>query len=259
MEKLYPSFVSGNVVQFTLPTGTKYTELIFPCSFKKLKLMQNNLQIYLWKKNEERIPTSPTFCINNDISFPVVNGKSPNTLNLVRNNAQALQDVTFVIEEIGGVGDAHYWDYGLDVLSGIINPNMRAVIKLQPDNTTARAGETTSFSIIADGAISKYQWFVKTELGWLGLNDSDSATYSFTMTESDDGNEYKCVVTSIYGETVDSDPVKVTLDTTPAPENNTRENVEENINNEIKENIEEKKIEEPIDFISEDEIESEVE
>lgn len=257
--KLYPSFITGNVVQFSLPTGTAYTELVFPCSFKKLKLMQNNLQIYLWKKSEERISSAPTFCINNDISFPVVNGKSPNTLNLVRNNAQSAQDVTFVIEEIGGVGDSKYWDYGLDYLSGTVNPNMRATIKVQPTNTTARVGETASFSVIADGAISKYQWFIKSELGWIGLNNTDNATYSFTMAESDDGNEYKCRVTSIYGETVDSESVKVTLDTTPAPENNTRENVEENITNKIKENIEEKKTEEPIDDIGEDEIESEVE
>lgn len=257
--KLYPTFISGNICQFTLPTGTVYTELIFPCSFKRLKLMQNNLQIYLWNKNEERISTAPTFCINNDISFPVINGKSPCTLNLVRNNSQSLQDVTFVIEEIGGVGDTRYWDYGLDVLSGTVNPNMRAFIQLQPDDTTARVGETASFSIIADGAISKYQWFVKTEMGWLALNNTNSNTYSFTMSEADDGNEYRCDVTSIYGEVVHSEPAKVTLDTTPAPENNTRENVEENTSNKIKENIEEKKIEEPIDEIGEDEIESEVE
>lgn len=224
--KLYPSFVSGNICQFTLPTGTTYTELIFPCSFKKLKLMQNNLQIYLWRNNEERISTAPTFCINNDISFPVVNGKSPCTLNLVRNNAGSTQDVTFVIEEIGGVGDVHYWDYGLDYLSGIINPNMKAKISVQPTDTSAREGENFSFSVVATGAVSGYQWETYIANKWQNI-DATSSTYTDLMVQPLDDQKYRCAVISIYGEVVYSDEVTLTLDTTPAPENSSKSDTEE--------------------------------
>lgn len=258
--KVYPDFISGNVVTFTIPTGLTSAELIFPISFKRISLLQANLATALWINNRNNYRyKSVQFSTNKSYTFPVINNKSPNTLRLHRNNTSSDTTVSWVVEEIGGIGDENYWDYGLDVLSGTINPNMRAVIQLQPIDTSARVGETASFSVIADGAISKYQWCVKTEMGWLALNNTNSNTYSFTMSEADDGNEYRCDVTSIYGEVVHSEPAKVTLDTTPAPENNTRENVEENSNNKIKENIEEKKIEEPIDDIGEDEIESEVE
>lgn len=258
--KVYPEFISGNIIGFSMPAGLTSSELVFPTSFKRISLMQANFATAIWINNGGNYKyKSLQFTTNKPYEFPVINNKSPNTLRIHRNSTSNDTPLVWMVEEIGGIGDENYWDYGLDVLSGTVNPNMRAYIQLQPIDTSARVGETASFSVIADGAISKYQWFVKTDLGWLALSNTNSYTYSFTMAEADDGNEYRCEITSIYGEVVRSNSVKVTLDTTPAPENNTRENVEENTNNKIKENIEEKKIEEPIDDIGEDEIESEVE
>lgn len=228
--KLYPTFISGNICQFTLPTGTVYTELVFPCSFKKLKLMQNNLQVYVWKKIngvDTKINSAPTFCINNDISFPVVNGKSPCTLNLVRNNAQATQDVTFVIEQIGGVGDEKYWDYGLDRLGGLNNSSVNVRITNQPSSVSAREGETVTLSVTATGAVYGYMWQVLVADTWQNVIDGTNATYETLMVQSLDGKKYRCGVISMYGDIVYSDIATLTLDTTPAPENSSKGDVEE--------------------------------
>lgn len=228
--KLYPTFISGNICQFTLPTGTVYTELVFPCSFKKLKLMQNNLQIYVWKKIngvDTKISTAPTFSINNDISFPVVNGKSPFTLNLVRNNSQTTQDVTFAIEQIGGVGDENYWNYGLDRLGGMNNSTISVRITSQPSDASAREGETVSLSVTATGAVYGYMWQVLIGDTWQNVTGGTDATFETTMIEALSGKKYRCGVISMYGDIIYSNEATLTLDTTPAPDNSSKASSEE--------------------------------
>lgn len=86
-------------------------------------------------------------------------------------------------------------DGGVITLSVGIPP----VITDQPDDDTAADGETAAFALTATNATS-YQWQLDSGSGFANISGATSASYTTpTLTVSDDGNEYRCVVTGLGG------------------------------------------------------------
>lgn len=222
--KLYPNFASGNIVQFSLPTGTVYTELVFPTSIKKIKLLSNNLTTYVWRKiqgTDTRCGVSVVITLNDPIEIPVVNGKSPNTLNIVRNNASETQSVTFMIEAVGGVIDPSYWNKIIGDIGDGIGSEYRIRITTQPSNVSVAVGETATFTVVADGAIKSYQWQKKEGELWLPVSSGGTtSTFTVTATEELNGKIYRCVVTNIDGKPVATNGANLTVTASQAKSEN---------------------------------------
>ena len=77
-----------------------------------------------------------------------------------------------------------------------------ATFTSQPSNTTVCAGTTASFSATAAGNPPiTYQWQISTDNGvtWTNIVGATAATYSFTATAGNNGNQFRCVATSSCG------------------------------------------------------------
>ncbi|MBE5803924.1 MAG: hypothetical protein E7316_05370 [Clostridiales bacterium] len=81
-------------------------------------------------------------------------------------------------------------------------------IKQQPADQTTAVGQTAQFTVSANGASLKYQWYIDRNdgKGWCKLNGAAGATYDTSTIEIDnDGYQYKCVITDAYGSGVTTD------------------------------------------------------
>lgn len=77
-----------------------------------------------------------------------------------------------------------------------------ATFTQQPQNTTACAGTSVSFTVVASGSPTfTYQWEVSTNGGttWTAITGATAATYTFTAAAGDNGNQYRCKATSTCG------------------------------------------------------------
>ncbi len=95
-------------------------------------------------------------------------------------------------------------------------------ITTQPTSRTVCSGTNTSFTVVASGVPSPtiYQWQVSTNAGstWTNLTTGGSYTTTFTITgttTTQSGNWYRCVVTNICGQTVNSANAILTVNPTP--------------------------------------------
>lgn len=78
------------------------------------------------------------------------------------------------------------------------------------DNFTGNEGETATYSIEAKGIGLKYQWQVFKNGEWTNCSINDgakTATLSFTIKASQNGNRYHCIVTDSTGASVTSSEV----------------------------------------------------
>lgn len=70
----------------------------------------------------------------------------------------------------------------------------------QPEDQSVAEGASVTFSVSAttyDGGTLSYQWQRNTGSGFTNVSGATSASYTFTVSnESEDGNEYRCVVAS---------------------------------------------------------------
>ena len=90
---------------------------------------------------------------------------------------------------------------------------------LHPQSQTVKDGDTVSLRALVDTAtipdVPAYQWQVKSAQGlaFADVNGSTGATYTFTAAESDDGNVYRCKVTSAaLSVTTSSDQATLTVE-----------------------------------------------
>jgi Secretion system C-terminal sorting domain len=91
--------------------------------------------------------------------------------------------------------------HGRGVWSSTIPPNSCVPVSISqnPTNTTVCANATASFSVTAATASTgpfTYQWQVSVASGpFTPITGANSATYSFTATIAQNGNQYRCIVT----------------------------------------------------------------
>ena len=103
--------------------------------------------------------------------------------------------------------------YGNSVKSNIITcktPDVAAVT-VQPKSARASLGKKVQVSFTAEGDELTYQWFycmTGNEEEWY-LSSQTSATYSLKMTTDRSGRSVYCVITDRYGNTAQTDPVKI--------------------------------------------------
>ncbi|MBQ8974664.1 MAG: immunoglobulin domain-containing protein, partial [Oscillospiraceae bacterium] len=91
----------------------------------------------------------------------------------------------------------------------------------QPESAQVKHGQSVSFSVTADGESLTYQWqFSKNGVAWSDVGTSISGSRADTMTFKGavkyNGYSYRCVVTDVRGESVTTQPAKLTV-TVDAP------------------------------------------
>ncbi|MAN02772.1 MAG: hypothetical protein CMI35_06810 [Owenweeksia sp.] len=78
--------------------------------------------------------------------------------------------------------------------------NAPPLITAQPTNQTVTEGNSVGFSVTANGEPSpSYQWEVNSGSSWIEVSGATSATYTFTASLSQDGNQYRVRVYNTEG------------------------------------------------------------
>lgn len=93
-------------------------------------------------------------------------------------------------------------------------------ITTQPRDVTIDEGSAAIFSVTASGDIQSYQWQVSDDCGttWKDISDATKATYTVTdTTPAMSGYQYHCVVKDIYGNSVISNAVSLTVNVVTVP------------------------------------------
>lgn len=86
------------------------------------------------------------------------------------------------------------------------------VITGQPENVSITEGEDASFTVTATGEGLKYQWQVYSSGEWMNCAEGQTPTLTLNnVALADDGQTYRCVITSGYGTTITSDTVTLTV------------------------------------------------
>ena len=82
----------------------------------------------------------------------------------------------------------------------------------QPENVSITEGEDASFTVTATGEGLKYQWQVYSSGEWMNCAEGQMPTLTLNnVALADDGQTYRCVITSGYGTTITSDTVTLTV------------------------------------------------
>ena len=85
----------------------------------------------------------------------------------------------------------------------------------QPTDVTCAIGETAVFTVVAQGDGLKYQWYVSYDQGanWekTYLGGSETNELSFEVNEGRATRVFKCVITDVAGNTVETNTVKINL------------------------------------------------
>lgn len=94
-------------------------------------------------------------------------------------------------------------------------PEPEAAIISHPQSVTVNEGETATFSVTTSGDISSYQWQYRTGSSgsWYNISGTAAmqATYSFTAEATQNGYQYRCVVTAANGNTLNSSEATLTV------------------------------------------------
>ena len=107
--------------------------------------------------------------------------------------------------------DAHGNILKFDIVT--LDTRFKPVITKQPVSVTASDEEDVSFSIEATGDGLTYQWEYKKPGSdtWTESSTGTTATYSFTMKDTYDGRQIRCIITDKYDDTVISNAADLTL------------------------------------------------
>ncbi|MBQ8974719.1 MAG: immunoglobulin domain-containing protein, partial [Oscillospiraceae bacterium] len=87
----------------------------------------------------------------------------------------------------------------------------------QPENVSAKVGQSATFSVVASGEDLTYQWKYQTPTGtkWtkVGTSIPSAVTANLVMTAAEkyDGYKYRCVITDADGQSVTSDYATLTV------------------------------------------------
>ena len=152
---------------------------------------------YLWYRSNDKGATwNQTY----------LSGYNTNTLSFVGNVGRAAMYMCKITDGSGTV----VWSspVKLQILSAELK------ILSQPVSTTCAAGETVTFHVDAQGDTLKYQWYGSTDgVNWEKsyLSGYNTDTFSFAVNATRAAKVYKCVITDVAGNTVETDIVSVTI------------------------------------------------
>ena len=104
-------------------------------------------------------------------------------------------------------------EYGDSIQTNTVTMSARPVAKIitQPEDCAVdQIGDAVSFSVVAEGEGLSYQWWIKNP-GATSFSKSvnKGATYSSTVTKTSNGRELYCIVTDKYGNSDQSNTVKM--------------------------------------------------
>ena len=86
------------------------------------------------------------------------------------------------------------------------------VITGQPESVIITEGEDASFTVAATGEGLKYQWQVYRSGVWMNCTDGHTPTLTLSSPAlTDDGQLYRCKITSSYGTEITSDAATLTV------------------------------------------------
>ena len=133
-------------------------------------------------------------------------GYNTNTLSFVGTAARAAMYMCKVTDGSGNV----VWStpVKLQILSAELK------ILTQPVSMTCAAGETAKFTVEAQGDTLRYQWYASSDgVTWTAtyLTGYNTNEFSFAVNAARAAKLYKCVITDVAGNTVETDAVKVTI------------------------------------------------
>ena len=152
---------------------------------------------YLWYRSNDKGATwNQTY----------LSGYNTNTLSFVANANRAAMYMCKITDGSGTVA----WSepVKLQILSAELK------ILTQPVGTTCANGETATFTVEAQGDGLKYQWYGSTDgETWTAtyLGGYNTETLSFTVNVTRAMKIYKCVITDVAGNTVETDSVSVAI------------------------------------------------
>jgi len=87
------------------------------------------------------------------------------------------------------------------------------VINTQPENYAGMAGKTAKFTVEAEGTDITYQWQVYKNGTWknTSLPGNTTNTLSVAIDATRNGMQFRCIVTDVAGQTVESTPATLTV------------------------------------------------
>lgn len=91
--------------------------------------------------------------------------------------------------------------YGNKAVTNTVTLRMGKALKIiePPQDSVAQIGEMVSFSVVAEGEVLTYQWYVKSsKSATFSKSSIIKETYRVTMTKNHDGNQLYCVVFDAY-------------------------------------------------------------
>lgn len=83
----------------------------------------------------------------------------------------------------------------------------KAIITDQPDSLSVVSGEEAELTVTAEGNSLGYQWQRYDGQIWRTIEGAIDATYRFTVSEEDNGAQYRCIVSSSGGNVVTENAV----------------------------------------------------
>lgn len=110
--------------------------------------------------------------------------------------------------------------YGNEVKSDVVTLTMRMTaleIVTQPEDVTVAEGETAIVMVEAVGDGLTYEWYYKNATGskFTKTSTFTGPSYSLLMNASRSGRQVYCKITDCYGNTVQTETVVLTMETTP--------------------------------------------
>ena len=151
---------------------------------------------YLWYRSNDK---------GNTWTQTYLSGYNTNTLSF---SANANRAAMYMCKITDGSGKAIWSEpVKLQVLSAELK------ILTQPVSTTCAAGETVTFTVEAQGDSLKYQWYSFDGAEWKMsyLPGYNTDTFSFEVNANRASKSYKCIITDVAGNTVETNAVNVTI------------------------------------------------
>ncbi len=99
-----------------------------------------------------------------------------------------------------------------------LNLNTAPSITSQPNSQITCSGSNATFSVTATGTNLTYQWQKCATLVGLytNINNATSSTYSFTTISTDNGYNYRCIISGSCGSSLTSTSALLTINEAPA-------------------------------------------
>lgn len=97
-------------------------------------------------------------------------------------------------------------------VSGDMSPDPDPLeIVSQSSDISGNVGDTVELSVTATGDNVQYQWQNNVSGSWSNISDQTSSTISLTFTSSMNGKKYRCIVSDNSGESIESDPITISV------------------------------------------------